>query len=112
MGYHGGMATPKTSKRSASSKPRRAGPRQPAARRVVKSGVIVLRNKSFFPEGLAVDVSPLDKGRASSLPKGSGRAADQLWEALLELAGTVEGLPRDLARNHDHYLHGAVKRRP
>jgi hypothetical protein len=30
-------------------------------------------------------------------------------EALLEIAGTAEGLPPDFAENHDHYLHGALK---
>lgn len=29
---------------------------------------------------------------------------------LLKLAGTAKGLPKDLAKNHDHYLHGAAKR--
>lgn len=38
-------------------------------------------------------------------------AASTSWgNALLEVAGTAEGLPADLARNHDHYLHGAPKR--
>ncbi len=32
-----------------------------------------------------------------------------IGEALLELAGTAEGLPRDMARQHDHYLHGAPR---
>ena len=31
-------------------------------------------------------------------------------DALLEVAGTAEGLPRDMARNHDHYLHGTPRR--
>jgi len=31
-------------------------------------------------------------------------------EALLEVAGTVKGLPADYAHNHDHYLHGAPKK--
>jgi hypothetical protein len=30
-------------------------------------------------------------------------------QALLEIAGTAEGLPPDFAENHDHYLHGAPK---
>ena len=34
-----------------------------------------------------------------------------VWDALLEFAGTAEGLPPDLAENHDHYLHGTPKRR-
>ena len=29
--------------------------------------------------------------------------------ALLEIAGTAEGLPPDFAENHDHYLHGTPK---
>jgi hypothetical protein len=35
-----------------------------------------------------------------------------IWDALLEFAGTAEGLPPDLAENHDHYLHGAPKPKP
>ena len=35
------------------------------------------------------------------------RAGGQSWgQALLEIAGAVEGLPPDYAENHDHYLHG------
>ena len=29
---------------------------------------------------------------------------------LLRVAGTAEGLPPDLAENHDHYLYGTPKR--
>jgi hypothetical protein len=37
--------------------------------------------------------------------------APKNWgDALLELAGTVEGLPSDYAENHDHYIHGVPKR--
>ena len=36
---------------------------------------------------------------------------DRSWgQALLEVAGTVEGLPSDYAENHDHYLHGRPRR--
>ena len=36
---------------------------------------------------------------------------DKSWgEALLTVAGTAEGLPADLAHNHDHYLHGTPRR--
>ena len=37
---------------------------------------------------------------------GSGRT---LGQRLMRFAGTVEGLPRDMARNHDHYIHGAPR---
>ena len=39
------------------------------------------------------------------------RTGGQSWgQALLEIAGTVEGLPSDYAENHDHYLHGRPHR--
>jgi hypothetical protein len=31
-------------------------------------------------------------------------------EALLEVAGTAQGLPHDLSENHDYYLHGTPRR--
>jgi hypothetical protein len=35
------------------------------------------------------------------------RTGGRSWgEALLEIAGSVDGLPPDYAENHDHYLHG------
>jgi hypothetical protein len=33
-----------------------------------------------------------------------------VWQALEAIAGTAEGLPADLATQHDHYLHGTPKR--
>ena len=35
-----------------------------------------------------------------------------IGEALLGVAGTAEGMPRDMARNHDHYLHGTRREEP
>ncbi len=38
-------------------------------------------------------------------------ASAKSWgEALLEVAGTAQGLPNDLAQNHDYYLHGTPRR--
>lgn len=37
----------------------------------------------------------------------SGPAANSF---LLQVAGTAEGLPPDLAGNHDHYLYGTPRR--
>ncbi len=46
-----------------------------------------------------------------SLLRTNGSASLKSWgEALEEVAGTVRDLPADLARNHDHYLHGAPRR--
>jgi hypothetical protein len=40
---------------------------------------------------------------------GASDAPARWGEALLEIAGTADGLPPDFAENHDHYLHGAPK---
>jgi hypothetical protein len=32
-----------------------------------------------------------------------------LYERLKDVAGKAEGLPPDLAANHDHYLHGRAR---
>ena len=40
----------------------------------------------------------------------AARADEGAGDFLLRLAGTAEGLPPDLAENHDHYLHGAPKK--
>ncbi len=33
-----------------------------------------------------------------------------LWNLLGKWAGKADGLPADLAENHDHYLHGAPRK--
>ena len=44
----------------------------------------------------------------------SGKAShprnESLADFVLRVAGTAEGLPPDLAENHDHYLYGTPKR--
>ena len=43
--------------------------------------------------------------------QGKNDGTPPMWgQALLEIAGTAEGLPTDFAENHDHYLHGTPKR--
>ena len=45
------------------------------------------------------------------LLRSNGATSTKGWgDALLEVAGTAEGLPSDFAHNHDHYLHGASRR--
>jgi hypothetical protein len=66
----------------------------------VKNGVIVLDEPVCLPDGAEVEVSP-----ANEEPPGP------TWgEVFKDLIGKAEGLPVDMARNHDHYLHGAPKR--
>jgi len=45
------------------------------------------------------------------LHEGHHSTSSGSWgEALLAVAGTAEGLPKDLAHNHDHYLYGTPKK--
>ena len=50
------------------------------------------------------------ENRVRELQRKKAADAPVRWgDALLEIAGTAEGLPPDFAENHDHYLHGAPK---
>lgn len=69
----------------------------------VINGVVVLDNGASLPEGTTVRVEPADEG-------DSDKPAGSLAEEMLKLAGSVKDLPSDMARNHDHYLHGFPKR--
>ena len=42
--------------------------------------------------------------------RDAARADEGAGDFLLRLAGTAEGLPPDLAENHDHYLYGMPRR--
>ena len=71
----------------------------------VKNGVVVFDEPGALPEGMRVDVAPAEQGNRA--------ANEQLptWaEVFKDVAGKASGLPTDLARNHDHYLHGTAKR--
>ena len=62
----------------------------------VKNGVIVLDEPLTLPEGTIVKVEAAE-------PNAD---LEGLKAGLLQLAGMVKGLPSDMARNHDHYIHG------
>jgi hypothetical protein len=64
----------------------------------VKGGVVVLEPAVQLPEGIEVKVEPIDTQTKKTL-------AEQLGD----LVGSVTDLPTDMARQHDHYLHGAPK---
>jgi hypothetical protein len=69
----------------------------------VKNGVVVLERKARLPEGTTVDVQPLPSKKKIS-------TQESLGQRLLKFAGTVPGLPKDMARNHDHYIHGKPRK--
>ena len=63
---------------------------------IVKNGVVVLDQGVKLPEGLKVEVSEIRGGSLGNLMKFAGAAKRKY--------------PRDYARNHDHYIHGARKK--
>lgn len=68
-------------------------------RGTVRDGIIILEKAIQLPNGTEVEVIVPDEvgGKPTLL-------------GLLELAGTVNDLPADMAKNHDHYLHGQPKK--
>jgi hypothetical protein len=72
----------------------------------VENGVIVLEPGATLREGTQVRVEALPESeRAADSPE-----VQQLREGLLGFSGIVKDGPKDLARNHDHYLHGTPRR--
>ena len=68
---------------------------------MIKNGIVVPDEEITLPEGTRVKIEPLDNGTP---------IRDNLMANLLRWAGKGEGLPDDLAKNHDHYLHGRPKK--
>lgn len=66
----------------------------------VKNGVIVLDPPATLPEGVEVEV----------LPAQDDLSGPTWGDVLKDFIGKAKGLPADMARNHDHYIHGAPKR--
>jgi hypothetical protein len=70
----------------------------------VKHGVIVLEGGVELQDGTKVRVEPV------AAPKSNGGKIPTLAERLKNVIGKAEGLPPDMAENHDHYIHGTPKR--
>ncbi len=62
----------------------------------IRNGVVVFEGEPPLADGVRVTVEPEENNRT-------------LAERLKPVIGTAEGLPTDLAENHDHYLHGRPK---
>lgn len=72
----------------------------------VVGGVIVYRPTLKLEEGSEVRFVPIrtrSKRKTKQLPSLAERFGDVI--------GAADGLPSDLAENHDHYIHGVPKRR-
>ncbi len=74
----------------------------------VENGVVVLDEPAKLPEGAEVEVTLREQRDASV---GDEKRIPTLAERLAPLIGCVKGLPSDFAENHDHYLHGAPKKK-
>ena len=68
----------------------------------ISGGVVVLEPGVDLPEGAEVRIEVV----TSPLPSGQ----TTLGKRLMKYSGRAEGLPSDMADNHDHYLHGQPKR--
>lgn len=73
----------------------------------VINGEIVLNDPNALPDGTRVTVRLLKGKRRPT--KGKGQSSS-LLERLKPVIGVARGLPKDLAKNHDHYLHGLPKK--
>jgi hypothetical protein len=72
-----------------------------------KNGTVVLPKGVDIPEDAEVDVTPV--GTASNAgPRENGSS---FYDRYREFIGVLDGLPSDLAENHDHYLYGTPKRK-
>ena len=67
----------------------------------VKNGVIVLDDSAALPDGTEVQIEPVN---------GEDERGPTLAERLKDVIGIAEGLPPDMARNHDHYIHGTPRK--
>lgn len=70
----------------------------------VVNGTVVLDQPGKLEDGTEVRVTPVTKAESAQGNNGS------LAEMLLSFAGVIEGLPVDMALNHDHYLYGLPKK--
>lgn len=69
----------------------------------IPKGTVVLDDAADIPDGTRVRVVVPD-------PPDPASAASPLGRVLLKYAGKAQGLPADMAAQHDHYLHGTPKR--
>ena len=61
--------------------------------------MVVFDDSVDLPDGMEVRIEPVPAPGAKSLA-----------EQFADVIGTAPDLPPDMARQHDHYLHGAPKR--
>jgi hypothetical protein len=65
----------------------------------IKNGGVVLDQPAPLPEGTEVLVHAVEEPAPKPPPAGG----PSIWDKLLELEGTAQGLPSDLPERHDAY---------
>jgi len=66
----------------------------------IQNGVVVLPPWAALPEGTEVEITPVI----------TQQQASDFTEQVVRIAEQVRDLPPDLARQHDHYVHGLTKK--
>lgn len=64
----------------------------------MKNGSVVLEPGATLPEATGVWVQPVEEP-----PRDDNEPGPSVWQRLLELSGSAQGLPDDLPQRHDHY---------
>jgi hypothetical protein len=72
-----------------------------------KNGTVLLPKGVDIPEGTEVEVTLIGPPANGSIQGGEST----FYERYKEFIGVLDGLPSDLAENHDHYLYGTPKRK-
>ena len=70
----------------------------------VQGGVVVPEEGARLEEGVEVLIETVET------PAQPRDTEPTLAEQLLKYAGAAEGLPTDMAQNHDHYIHGTPRK--
>ena len=73
----------------------------------VEKGIVVLEPGAQLREGTEVRVEPIQDSGGGN---GNSADLDNLRAGLMRFSGIVKGGPSDIARNHDHYLHGTPRK--
>ena len=72
-----------------------------------RNGTVVLPKGVNIPEGTEVEVTLIRPAANESIQASEST----FYERYKEFIGVLDGLPSDLAENHDHYLYGTPKRK-
>ena len=67
----------------------------------IKNGAVILDKPVALPDGTGIEVELRQIAE--------GEEGPTLYERMKDIIGTAEGLPEDMAENHDYYIHGTPK---